>query len=187
MRSGSAPSRWDTDHFPLQYFHLQPTLEGLRAQLPPRDDFAPAYLVAFYRDGVMEYGTTLEPGLRHDDPAQNRVIFSASHTFAIHDYLQAFGVALGELGYDGPVAAQVSFDHTRAVNLGVSRERGLFNLHPIRDERIRGRLWRLNRDELIAQAGIITKQVINLVFLAAGITTGCWVITDDGRFANDRR
>jgi Putative DNA-binding domain len=66
------PDRWDTDHFPVQAFRLQPTLEGLRAQLPPNDEFAPAYLVASYRDGVMEYGTTLEPGLRRDDPAQNR-------------------------------------------------------------------------------------------------------------------
>ena len=179
------PDRWDLDHFPLQFFHLRPTMEGLSAQLPPRDDVAPAYLVAFHRDGVMEYGTTLEPGLRHDDPAQNRVIFSLSHTFAIHDYLQAFGVALGELGYEGPVAAQASFDHTQGVNLGVSRDRGLFNLHPIGIDRIRGRLWRLERDELIAQAGIITKQVMDLVFLAAGITTGCWLITDDGRLAPD--
>jgi hypothetical protein len=133
----------------------------------------------------MEYGTTLEPGLRHEDPAQNRVIFSASHTFAIHDYLQAFGVALGELGYDGPVVAQASFDHTRGVNLGVGRERGLFNLHPIEVERVRGRLWRLERDELIAQAGVITKQLMDRVFLAAGIAAGCWLINDEGQLAPD--
>jgi hypothetical protein len=82
------------------------------AELPPGDEFAPAYLVSMYRDGVMEYGTTLEPALSREDPAENRIIFSASHTFQVHDYLQAFAVALGDLGYDGPVVAQVSFDQT---------------------------------------------------------------------------
>jgi len=37
------------------------------------------------------------------------------------DDVAEFGVALGKLDYEGPVAAQVSFDHTRGVNLGIPR------------------------------------------------------------------
>lgn len=175
------PDRWDTDHAPLQYFRLRPTRDGLYAQLPPSDDFPPAYLVSMYRDGVMEYGTTLEPGLRHEDPVENRIIFSASHTFQAHDYLQAFAVALGELGYEGPVAAQVSFDDTRNVMLGVARDRDLPNLHRIEAEYVRGQLWRLTRQELLDEAGRITKDVMDRVFLAAGVPFGCWFIDQNGR------
>src|SRR4051812_28254889 len=111
FRTINIPERWDPDQPPLRYFNLRPTVAGLRSQLPPRDDAAPAYLLAMHTDGVMEYGTTLEPALRHDKPAENRIIFSASHPQQAHDYLQTFALALEELGYDGPGAAQVSFEH----------------------------------------------------------------------------
>lgn len=175
----SIPDRWDSDHWPLQYFNLQPTLQGLYAQLPPRDDMAPAYLVSMYRDGVMEYGTTLEPALRREDPAENRVIFSASHPFQAHDYLQGFAVALGELGYDGPVGAQVSFDNLRGVRLGVARDRDV-NLHPIDIDVIRSPLWHGERSDLGEASGRIVKQVMDDVFLAAGVRNGCWFIDGDG-------
>lgn len=177
------PDRWDEDHYPLQYFHLGPRQGGLFAQLPPGDEFPPAYLVAMHRDGVMEYGTTLEPALRHEDPAENRIVFSASHTFQAHDYLQAFGVALGDLGYEGAVAAQISFDHTEGVKLGVARGRDLPNLHAIQDESVRGELWRGTRHELLEGAGLITKDVMDRVFLAAGVESGCWLVDENGFLA----
>ena len=131
FQSIAIPDRWDADHVPLQYFRLQPTTAGLRSQLPPREDAPPAFLTAMYRDGVMEYGTSLEPGLRRENPAENRIIFTVSHPQQAHDYLQAFGIALGGLGYHGPVAAQVSFDHTRGVNLGIAHPYVAPSLHPI--------------------------------------------------------
>jgi hypothetical protein len=175
------PDQWDPDQAPLRYFHLQPWIDGLRAQLPPTDERPPAYLVSMSRDGLMEYGTTLEPGLRSDRPSQNRIIFSGSHTYQAHDYLQAFGVALGALGYEGAVAAQVSFDHLHGVTLGIARERLVLDQHPIDEAVIRGELWRGERHQLVDQAGNITKQVMDQVFLAAGITTGCWLIDSEGR------
>jgi hypothetical protein len=175
------PDQWDPDHAPLQYFHLQPAMQGLRAQLPPKEDWPPAFLVSMFRDGLMEYGTTLEPALRHDEPTENRIIFSASHTYQAHDYLQAFAVALGALGYDGPVAAQVSFEHTRGVNLGIARDRLALDLHPIEEPFIRGELWHGLLRDLLGAAGRLTKQIMDLVFLAAGIKTGCWLIDDAGR------
>jgi hypothetical protein len=177
------PLRWDSDHVPMQYFHLQPTVAGLRSQLPPRDDAAPAFLTAMYQDGVMEYGTTLEPGLRRENPAENRIIFTASHPQQAHDYLQAFAVALGELGYDGRVAAQVSFDHTRGVNLGIGPQYVAPTRHPIEDRFIRGRLWRFDeRAELLDSSGHVVKQVMDLIFLAGGITNGFWFIDDAGNW-----
>jgi hypothetical protein len=174
------PDRWDSDIAPLQYFELRPRANGLFGQLPARDDMAPGYLVAMFRDGVMEYGTTLEPALRRENPAENRIIFSASHTWQAHDYLQAFAVALGDLGYDGPVGAQVSFDHTRDVMLGVKPGRDVA-LHAIADDSIRGEFWTGERADLLDDAGRVVKQVMDLVFLAAGARNGCWLIDRDGR------
>ncbi len=181
------PDRWAADHVPLQFFRLQPTLAGLRSQLPPRDDAAPAFLATMATDGLMQYGTSLEPGLRDDNPARNRIIFTASHPEQAHDYLQAYGVALGELGYDGPVAAQVSFDHTRGVNLAISRAVVTPFLQPIEEPFIHGRLWRFpERAELLDSAGRILKEVMDRVSLAAGLTDGFWFIDDDGHWI-DRR
>jgi hypothetical protein len=177
------PDQWDPDHTPLQYFHLQPDLKGLCAQLPPTDERPPAFLVSMFRDGVMEYGTTLESALRHDSPAENRIIFSASHTYQAHDYLQAFAVALGKLGYDGPVAAQVSFENTRGVSLGIARDRWVPTVHPIEESSIRGDIWRGRRSDLLDSAGLIIKQIMDLVFLAAGISSGCWLVDSQGRRA----
>jgi hypothetical protein len=177
------PDQWDPDHLPLQYFYLQPGLNGLRAQLPPTDERPPAYLVSMFRDGIMEYGTTLESALRRDNPAENRIIFSASHAYQAHDYLQAFAVALGRLGYDGPTAAQVSFENTHGVSLGVARERLALTLHPIEDQSIRGGIWRGRPSDLLDAAGLVVKQVMDLVFLAAGVSSGCWMIDNRGRRA----
>lgn len=182
------PDRWDHDHAPLQYFSLQPTVTGLRSQLPPREDAAPGYLVAMHRDGVMEYGTTLEPALRHDNPAENRIIFTASHPQQAHDYLRAFAVALRELDYDGPVEAQVSFDHTRGVQLGIGQNYVAPFRHPIAEPSIQGRLRHFsNPPELLDSSGHVVRQVMDLVFLAGGIDNGFWFIDDEGNWVEGRR
>jgi hypothetical protein len=139
-----------------------------------------------YRDGVMEYGTTLEPGLRDEDPERNRIIFSGSHPQQAHDYVLAFAVALGELGYEGPVGPQVSFENTRGVRLGVGWEYAR-RLHPIREVHIRGEVWRGERRDVFENAGLIVKEVADRVFLAAGATNGCWFIDRQGRLLRDRR
>jgi hypothetical protein len=175
------PERWDPDHPPFQFFSLLPTLDGLRAQLPQSDERPPAYLVSLLRDGVMEYGTTLEAGLRRDIQAERRIIFTASHTYQAHDYLQAFAVALQELGYEGTVAAQVSFDNTQGVTVPVTPTRWLPMMHPIRVPFVRGDVWRGPTADLVASAGRITKEVMDRVCLAAGVASGFWMIDSDGR------
>jgi len=175
------PERWDRDHTPFQFFSLFPTLDGLRAQLPPSDERSPAFLVSLLRNGVMEYGTTLESGLRRDITTENRIIFTASNTYQAHDYLQTFAVALKALGYDGTVAAQVSFENTRGVTVAVSRERWVPTIHPIEVSSVRGQIWRGPNADLVASAGRITKDVMDRVFLAAGVTSGCWLIDNEGR------
>jgi hypothetical protein len=179
------PDRWDEDNAPLQYFRLRPASDRLFDQLPSRDDAAPAYLVSMYRDGVMEYGTTLEPALRDENPERNRVIFSGSHPEQAHDYLLAFTVALGELGYEGTVAAQVGFEHTRGTRLVVGWQRGI-GLHPVEEDHIRGDVWRGERTELFNRAGLIVKEVADRVFWAAGAADGCWFIDEQGRLLRDR-
>ena len=176
--------RWDEDNAPLQYFRLRPVGDRLFDQLPSRDDAAPAYLVSMYRDGIMEYGTTLEPALRDEHPERNRVIFSGSHLQYAHDYLLAFSVALGRLGYEGSVAAQVSFEHTRGTHIAVGSRRGL-GMHPIEDEHVRGEVWRGERTELLQTAGLIVKEVADRVFWAAGAQEGCWFINEQGQLLQD--
>ena len=173
------PERWDSDHWPLQYFKLQPTMTGLRSQLPPRDHLPPAYLVEMYRDGVMEYGTTLEPALRRESAQENRTLYAKGLAADAHDYLQAFALAIGDLGYDGPVGAQVSFDHLQGVQLVFARAHGP-EWYPLREAQVRGQLWRGERASLITDAGRIVKQVMDLVFLASGLSDGCWFIDADG-------
>jgi hypothetical protein len=177
------PEQWDPDHTPFQFFSLLPTLDSLRAQLPPSDERSPAYLVALARNGVMEYGTTLESGLRRDIAAENRIIFTASHTYQAHDYLQAFGLALQDLGYEGTVAAQVSFENTSGVTVAIARDRWVPNIHPIEVASVRGHMWRGPAADLVASAGRITKDVMDRVFLAAGVTTGIWLIDSEGRLS----
>jgi hypothetical protein len=132
-----------------------------------------------HRDGLMEYGTTLDPALRHENPDENRLIFSGSHPAQAHDYLQAFAVALEQVGYDGPVAAQVSFENTRGVRLGVQPEYAL-GLHPIDEDHIRGDVWRGEGADLLDAAGLIVKQVADWVWLAAGATNGTPSIDEQG-------
>jgi hypothetical protein len=173
------PDRWDDDHSPFTYFHFRASPRGLFARLPDRDDIVPGYLVAMHRDGLMEYGTTLAPALRHENPEENRIIFSGSHPAQAHDYLQAFAIALERVGYDGPVAAQVTFENTRGVRLRVGPEYA-HRLHPIDEDHIRGDIWRGERAELLDAAGRIVKQVADWVWLAAGSTTGVPFIDEQG-------
>jgi Putative DNA-binding domain len=177
--------RWDSDNAPLQYFRLRPAGDRLFDQLPSRDDAAPGYLVSMYRDGVMEYGTTLEPALRDENPERNRVLFSGSHPQQAHDYLLAFAIALRRLGYEGPVAAQVSFEHTRGTRILVGPRRGA-GMHAIEEEHIRGQVWRGERSSLLQNAGLIVKDVADRVFWAAGAEDGCWFIDEQGHLLRDR-
>lgn len=174
------PDRWDSDNLPLEHFRLRPTTQGLHGPLPPTDDLAPRYLVDMYRDGLMEYGTTLEPSLRFNDPRRDRIIFTSSHTAQAHDYLQAFAVSLRALDYDGPVAAQISFDDLRGTSLGV-RDFEFDGLRPIAENVVRGEIWRGELADLLHASGRIVKQVMDLVFIAAGALQGCWLIDAEGR------
>lgn len=157
------PERWDVDHWPLEFFRRKPSSQGLVARLPERDDVAPAYILAMHRDGLMEFGTTLTPGLRHENPEDNRVIFGKTHPNQAHDYLQGFAVALDELGYDGAVGAQVSFEHTEGVRLGVPSGPGLELRRILHEDHIRSNIWRDERSELPNAAGLIVKEVSDLL------------------------
>ncbi|MGO9490377.1 MAG: hypothetical protein ACLQBB_15300 [Solirubrobacteraceae bacterium] len=176
------PEQWDPDHSPFAFYQLLPTLDGLYAQLPPSQDRPPAFLLSMFTDGVMEYGTTLEPGLRREAGGPNRIIYTASHTQQIHDYLQAFALALKLLGYDGPVAAQVRFENTRGVTVPVTPGRWQPSMHPIEVAQVFGNIWRGQRADLLNSAGLITKQVMDRVCLAAGATSGCWLVDAQGRW-----
>jgi hypothetical protein len=80
-----------------------------------------------------------------------------------------------------PLAAQVSFDHTRGVSLGISRQYVNPFVHPIEDSFVRGRLWHfLASTELLEGAGRIVKEVMDLVFLSGGIETGFWMVNEEG-------
>ena len=79
-------------------------------------------------------------------------------------------------------AARVSFENTRGVHLGLGPRDVAPFIHPIEDERVSGDLWRLSRQELLDQTGRIVKEVMDRVFLAAGLTNGTWHIDDEGNW-----
>jgi hypothetical protein len=77
----------------------------------------------------------------------------------------------------------VSFENTRGVSLGIARDRWVPTVHPIEESSIRGDIWRGRRSDLLDSAGLIIKQIMDLVFLAAGISSGCWLVDSQGRRA----
>lgn len=176
------PERWNQEE-PLRHFYLQATVDGFYAQLPPRDDVAPSYLVQVWPDGLMEFGTTLEPALRFDDPEQNRVIASVSVASYAHDYLRLFAKFLREVGYDGRVLAHVGFHNVEGYRLGVERGRDYHNIHPIDRPALEGPLWDGPLGEFDGATGSWIKETMDLLFLAAGIDTGCYFIDDSGSIA----
>jgi hypothetical protein len=69
-------------------------------------------------------------------------------------YLQTFATTLRKLSYDGPLAAQVSFDDVAGVSLGIGLPYVAPHRHPIEEASIRGRLWHYSTpQELIGRPG----------------------------------
>lgn len=170
---------WHSEH-PLRHFYLQRSLRGLRAQLPPRDDVAPAYLLQFWPDGVMEFGDDMEPALLHGD-ARDRMIPTVSVADYAHDYSMLFIGALEARGYRGDVAMQFALDDVAEHTLGVDRARvTAHELQPLSEDTIETRLWRGDLAEARAAVGPLIKQLMDRLFLAGGLPDGCYFLDANG-------
>lgn len=170
---------WHGEH-PLAHYYLQRSLEGLHAQLPPRDDVAPAYLLHIWPDGLMEFGTDLEPALLHGD-ARDRMIPTMSVADYAHDYSLLFIGALEERGYEGRVAMQYALDDVAEHTLGVDRARVMAReLRPLGHDTIESPLWRGELGEARAGVGPLIKQLMDRLFLAGGLPNRCYFLDAKG-------
>lgn len=179
VRGVAVTDVWHSEH-PLRHFYLQRSLHGLRAQLPPRDDVAPAYLLHFWPDGVMEFGDDMEPALLHGD-ARDRMIPTVSVADYAHDYSMLFIGTLEARGYSGNVAMQYALDDVAEHTLGIDRARVMAHeLRPLGEETIETRLWRGNLTEARAAVGPLIKQLMDRLFLAGGLPDGCYFLDANG-------
>jgi hypothetical protein len=179
IRAISVPEVWNSEH-PLAHFFLQRSLDGLHAQLPPRDDVTPAYLLHFWPDGVMEFGADLEPSLLHGD-ARDRMIPTLSIADYAHDYSLLFIGALEARGYMGRVAMQYALDDVAQHTLGVDRARVMpRELPPLGRRTVEGPLWTGDLSEARSAVGPLVKRLMDRLFLAGGLSNGCYFLDADG-------
>jgi hypothetical protein len=184
IRAVSIQDIWHSEH-PLRHFYLQRSPDGLRAQLPPRDDVAPAYLLHIWPDGVMEFGDDMEPALLHGDE-RDRIIPTISVADYAHDYSMLFIGALEASGYQGQAAMQYALDDVAEHTLGVDRSRvwTTDELTPLGSDTIESSLWRGDLAEARAAVGPLIKQLMDRLFLAGGLPDGCYFLDANGNKLN---
>jgi hypothetical protein len=157
--------RWRQIEPPLQHFGFQRTLQGFRAQLPPRDDTYPYYLFHFWPDGVLEFGTLLESVFRDDEP---RRIPSLAMAEYVHDSLVLFARIYRLVGYEDQVRAAARLDHVAGYQLAVDQQR-VGRLRPIQDESIAAVPFEGTVAELEEfGADAVARDLANRVFVSAG-------------------
>lgn len=156
--------RWRQMEHTLQHFTFTRTLQGFRAQLPPRDDTYPQYLYQLWPDGLFEFGTLFEGAFR-DEP---RSIPSHAIVQYAHDALLLFARIYQLAGYEGQVAATARLDGVAGYPLGVDPAR-VSQHHVLVDDTIAAQPWTGTVAELEeAGATEIARDLANRVFLAAG-------------------
>lgn len=180
----SIAEQWSSEA-PLRHFWLRASLGGFHAALPPRDDVAPAYLVHVWPDGLMEFGTTLEPALRLENEEENRRIATHSVADYAHDYALLFLAVLRHVGYNGEVKAQIAFDNVQGHRLGVDRGRDFRDVHPIAEPTVEGPVLSGSMADTESQVPLWVRHALQRLFLAGGIPTGPYFLDADGRPLTD--
>jgi hypothetical protein len=175
---------WNENEPPLRHFNLRKTLDGFRAQLPPRDDGYPYYWLALAQDGLFEFGDLLIPTLRMEPPDENRFIPTHSVAVYIHDYLVLFAAIYRAFGYDATIQTQVRFDDLHGYRLGVSQRRVYFEPLTLRETTVEAKPWTGTASNLEGQAGLITKDALDRLFIAAGVENGSYVVSDSGELVD---
>jgi hypothetical protein len=180
IRSVRIPEVWGPEP-PLRHFVLQRSLNGLHAQLPPRDDVAPAYLIHIWPDGVMEFGDALEPALLHGDE-RDRMIPTVSVADYAHDYSMLFIGALEVRGYQGPAAMQYALDDVAEHTLGIDRSRYFTTQppEPLGEATIESSLWRGDITEARAAVKPLIRQLMDRLFLAGGLSGPNYFLDEHG-------
>ncbi len=171
---------WYNQQQPLTHFYLTPTLQGFYAQIPHSDEVAPAYLVHFWPDGLMEFGTSLVPALLDENPARNVIVPTLSVAEYERDFIVLFAEALAAVEYTGEVLAQIGFDNIKDWSLGVGAGYDFGRAQPIREMTVEGPLWKGSASNLKEAAGGIVKKAMDRLFLAGGIDTLCYFLDEDG-------
>lgn len=156
--------RWRQMEHTLQHFTFTRTLQGFRAQLPPRDDTYPRYLYQLWPDGLFEFGTLFEGAFRDE----GRSIPSHAIVQYAHDALLLFARIYQLAGYEGRVAATARLNGVAAYPLAVDPAR-VWEHHDLAEDTVSAQPWAGTVAELEeAGATEIARDLANRVFLAAG-------------------
>lgn len=162
----SMEDRWRGIEVPLRHFTFDRTLQGFRAQLPPRDDTYPRFLYQLYPDGLFEYGNLLEGPFRGEE----RSIPSHAIAQYAHDSLILFARIYRLAGYEGQVRAEARLDQVAGYSLAIdpSRSSSIYR-QPLVDVVVSAQPWTGTVAELEESgAAAIARDFVRRVFLAAG-------------------
>ena len=161
-------ARLDRDHPLLFYITLERSQDGLRGELP-RDWPYPSYLLHFWPNGVLEYGNLIFPSLTTGLPEDLRVP-SLGLVHWIHDAITLFHDVYATIGYTGDVRLRVRLRNLEGYRLGLSHQymQPGFEQDP-RDVEV----VTLAAGEMATQALSITRQMLDEVWLAAGLDPPC--------------
>jgi hypothetical protein len=173
---------WRSDEPPLSYFRLRRRPNGLIGTLPPTDETYPRYLMHLWPDGLLEYGVVLEPMFREDDPSKNRVIASRAMAEYSHDFLLLAAAIFRARGYSEEVIAQVRLDHIRGHVLLVDPLR-VWSTPEVIEEDVVEANWQGAVADLEAEgAKAVTKDALDMLFLAAGLERGAYFFDANGQY-----
>jgi hypothetical protein len=163
--SAALHNRWRPEEAPLTHFRLQRTTRGFYGQIPDRDDTYPRYLVRFWRNGVAEFGESLEP--MFPEVGEGRTIPSAAIVEYTHDFLVLAQQVYGLVGYTGQVEAEARLENVNGYSLAVRPGVYLPNIHPIQEDVLAPERWRGPVEELDRGAESLSRNLVDLAFLAA--------------------
>jgi hypothetical protein len=158
--------RWRTSEPPLRHYSFERTLSGFRAQLPPRDDTYPRYLIQLLADGVFEFGDLLEPPF--PDQHEARSIPSIAIAEYAHDHLLLFARVFELAGFEGEVRAFARLDGVAGYRLGINPAYAGLNIRPLRDDTVESQAWNGSVRELEAVGCVeVARDISNRLFVAA--------------------
>jgi hypothetical protein len=153
---------------------LRAGLDGFHHRFPEQKDALPGYWLKIWQDGLMEFGETITIG--GDD---RRLLPYISLAELIHDYTELFAKVLQEVGYLGDAVAIATLGDVKGFTLGLPPG-AYFDHHPVEVEQVKSRSLRASVSEMPDEVNRWTKKTMDRVFLAAGIASGAFFISDDG-------
>lgn len=166
-------------HAPLANRHgLKVGLDGFHYRLPEGEGPPPYYWLKIWQDGLLEFGAALNDP--RNDPARFPYIWIAQQ---IHDYVIFFAKVLEEVGYFGEVVALSTVRGVRGMSVELPPPMN-HRQSSIEEDSVDSRTLRAPVREIPNEVQQWTKKTMDRFFLAAGVASGAYFITNEGLVQN---